>query len=98
MPTYDYFARFLADYAKLSRQDRERFRRAVSALVEDLQRGQGLRPGLRVRGVQDAPKGVYELTWAPDGRATFEYGSEQRPGEPHIVWRRIGSHDVFRRP
>lgn len=30
-------------------------------------------------------------------RATFEYGDEIL-GEPHIVWRRIGTHDVFRRP
>jgi hypothetical protein len=38
------------------------------------------------------------MTWAADGRATFEYGQEIRPGEPHIIWRRIGTHDVFRQP
>lgn len=32
------------------------------------------------------------MTWAADGRATFEYGQEIRPGEPHIIWRRIGTH------
>jgi hypothetical protein len=37
------------------------------------------------------------MTWAADGRATFEYGEEIR-GEPHNSWRRIGIHDVFRRP
>ena len=56
------------------------------------------RPGLRVKGVRDAPSGVFEMTWAPDGRATFEYGPEQHPGEPHVIWRRIGTHDVFRQP
>jgi hypothetical protein len=35
---------------------------------------------------------------APDGRATFQYGDEVQAGEPHIVWRRIGTHDVFDRP
>jgi hypothetical protein len=28
----------------------------------------------------------------------FEYGAEVRPGEAHVVWRRIGTHSVFRRP
>jgi hypothetical protein len=33
-----------------------------------------------------------------DGRATFEYGDEIQPGEAHIIWRRIGTHSVFRQP
>ncbi len=28
----------------------------------------------------------------------FHYGEEVRLGEPHIVWRRIGTHDIFRQP
>lgn len=54
-------------------------------------------PSLRVKRVQGYP-GVWEMTWAPDGRATFEYGDEIRPGESHIIWRRIGTHSVFRQP
>lgn len=42
--------------------------------------------------------GVWELSWAADGRATFEYGAELIEGQPHIIWRRIGSHDIFRNP
>ena len=97
MPTYDYFGRFLADYGKLSPEDRKRFKKGVVALVEDLKRGDVFRAGLRVRSVE-GHDGVFELTWAPDGRATFEYGKQQRSGEPHIVWRRVGTHDIFRRP
>jgi hypothetical protein len=26
------------------------------------------------------------------------YGPEVLAGQPHIVWRRIGTHDIFRRP
>jgi hypothetical protein len=37
------------------------------------------------------------MTWAPDGRATFQYGESQGVGA-HVIWRRIGSHKVFRRP
>jgi hypothetical protein len=47
--------------------------------------------------VQGYP-GVWELTRAPNGRATFEYGDELRSGDPHIVWRRIGTHSIFRKP
>ena len=38
------------------------------------------------------------MTWAPDVRATFEYGAEVREGEAHIVWRRIGTHDIVKHP
>lgn len=41
---------------------------------------------------------MFEMTWAPDGRATFEYGEEQTEGEPHVIWRRVGTHDVFESP
>jgi len=39
---------------------------------------------------------MWEITFAPDGRATFAYGEEVIPGTPHIIWRRIGTHDVLR--
>jgi hypothetical protein len=38
------------------------------------------------------------MTWAPDGRATWRYGAEQVPGVPHVVWRRVGTHAIFKRP
>lgn len=40
-------------------------------------------------------RGVNEMTWAPDSRATWQYGKEIRPGEPHIIWRRVGTHAIF---
>jgi len=30
--------------------------------------------------------------------ATFEYGDEVTEGEPHVVWRRVGTHAIFNRP
>lgn len=53
--------------------------------------------GLRVKAVQGR-SGVWELTFAPDGRATFAYGDELRPGDPHVIWRRIGNHSIFDDP
>jgi hypothetical protein len=87
----------MSDLAQLSEKDQARFREAVTKLVEDLERGSGFRPGLGVRGVQGAT-GVFEMRWAPDGRATFEYGAPIREGHVHVVWRRVGTHAVFDEP
>jgi hypothetical protein len=38
------------------------------------------------------------MTWADNGRATFEYGPEVRPGHAHIIWRRIGGHEILDNP
>ncbi len=67
------------------------FLAAVAQFVEDLQGGGASRKGLRVKGIQGAA-GLFEMTWAPDGRATFEYGDAVIGAEPHIVWRRVGTH------
>lgn len=83
---------------RLSPERQVAFLAAVRQFVEDLGRPErGFRNGLRVKGIQGAT-GIFEMTWAPDGRATFEYGDEVVPGEPHVVWRRVGTHDVFGRP
>ena len=94
MPTYTKLPRFQRDFEQLSAKDQERFREAVRKFVEDLGRGRGFRPSLRVKGVQGAP-GIYEMTWAPDGRATFHYGEPIRESEVHVVWRRVGTHAIL---
>ena len=38
------------------------------------------------------------MTWAEDGRATFEYGDPVKEGQVNVVWRRIGSHIIFSNP
>jgi hypothetical protein len=95
VPTYERTARFDLDLALLGADDRARFREAVVKFVEDL-RSASFRPGLRVRRVEGAP-GVFEMTWAPDGRATFQYGPARGDG-PHVIWRRVGTHDIFGEP
>lgn len=42
--------------------------------------------------------GIFEMTRADDGRATFQYGAAVAEGEPHIVWRRIGTQAIFTNP
>jgi hypothetical protein len=89
-------SRFLREYLRLTVAQQVAFKAAVRILVAGLKSGR-LDPGLRLKGVHVRP-GVWEITWEPDGRATFEYGPEVIPGEPHIIWRRIGSHDIFQDP
>jgi hypothetical protein len=95
LPTYERTERFDRDWTGLTDDQRRRFRRAVVRFVADLPSGR-FRAGLRVRGVEGA-EGLFEMTWAPNGRATFQYGSDQGHG-PHVIWRRIGTHDIFDRP
>jgi hypothetical protein len=97
LPTYAWVARFANDFDSLSPVKQAAFLVAVSQFVEDLRAGKGFRKGLRVRGIKGAA-GIFEMTWADDGRATFEYGDEVREGEAHILWRRVGTHSIFDQP
>ncbi|MFI9311324.1 hypothetical protein [Streptomyces triculaminicus] len=97
MPTYEALPRFTADLDRLTPEQRRTFRRVVThAFVPDLRTGR-FRAGLRIKRVRCAP-GVYELTWSGGGRATWSYGTERIRGAQHIVWRRIGGHDIFTGP
>lgn len=97
MPTYAWLARFRADFERLTPAQQAAFMTAIVQFVEDLRRGRAFRKGLRVKGIQGAA-GVFEMTWAPDGRATFEHGDEMIEGQPHVVWRRVGTHAIFKAP
>ena len=96
-PTFERGDSFVKDWSALSQSDKERFRAAVAQLVEDLNAKRLPRRRLRVQRVQGT-QSVWETTWAPDGRATFTYGAEVTAGEPHVQWRRIGTHDISARP
>ncbi|MEU9189457.1 hypothetical protein AB0D14_33930 [Streptomyces sp. NPDC048484] len=96
MPTYEATSRFTTDLRRLTPEQRRRFHQAVATFVDDLRTGR-FRASLRVKGVRRAP-GVFELTWDGDGRATWSYGPEIVPGAPHVIWRRIGGHDILTGP
>jgi hypothetical protein len=97
MPTYAWLERFRADFDRLAPSQQAAFLLAIEPFVNDLRMSVGFRKGLRIKGVKGAA-GIYELTWADDGRATFQYGPEITDGEPHVVWRRVGTHDIFKNP
>jgi hypothetical protein len=96
MPTFAQADRFRRDFAALSPGQKAAFRAAAKKFVADLPSGR-FRAGLRVKRIRGA-EGVFEMTWADDGRATFQYGPAVHEGEAHVVWRRIGTHEIFRRP
>jgi hypothetical protein len=82
----------------MSREQRQRFNAARVLFVNALRADPSALPaGLRVKRVQ-GHDGIWEMSWAPDGRATFEYGPEQIPGQSHVRWRRIGDHSIFSDP
>ncbi|HEY7355018.1 MAG TPA: hypothetical protein VH590_01085 [Ktedonobacterales bacterium] len=100
MPTYDVEDSFWRDWARLTKEEQRLFQLARRKLVHDLKQGKGIRgarQGLRIKGVQKR-KDVWEMTWADDGRATFQLGASADPGDAHVIWRRIGGHEILDNP
>ena len=92
----------MRDLKKLTREQRQRFLVALGHFISDLQeieagRLTDFRHGLRVKPLTDVPD-VMEMTWAPDGRATFSIGSEMESAKRRVRWRRCGARSVLRRP
>lgn len=71
--------------------------RCATTSYPDLAAGHGFRAGLRVKRVESTGF-VWEVTFAPDGRATWQYAADSTEDDPHVVWRRVGTHDVLRTP
>lgn len=95
-PTFEATSEFDNKYKRLSRQEQQQFRAAVRHLVEDLKAKKGFRRALRVKGFKRAT-GVFEMSWAPNGRALFTIDEEVIKGETHIRWISIGGHEIFER-
>ena len=99
MPTHEETEAFLRDYRHLSQEQRRRLNAALVRFIEDLRemeagRRDRFRPGLRVKAVRGAA-GLYEMSWAPDGRAPFSWGYPITEGSLHVVWQRCGDHRIL---
>lgn len=98
MPTFVSSARFRRDIAKLTKAQRQQFYASLATLIADLHE---MEAGRRHEFRRDLVKklhgesNLYEFRWADDGRATFRFGDEQRPGLRHIEWHRCGTHDIL---
>lgn len=98
MPTFERLARFDREFRRVPRELQRAFLAMLPLFIAALrERPPSFPPALRVKRVQGA-EGVWEVTFAPDGRATFTYGDPVRPGEAHVIWRRIGHHDILGEP
>lgn len=95
---------FDADVRRLSREEFELFRRIAryefSPAADRIARDRSIAwpASLRVKAVKGT-RGIFEMTWSfagPDGRATFELVDVD--GELRVRWRRVGGHQIFRRP
>ena len=94
MPTYETSEDFLRDWRRLTPAQRQLFQTAVRKFVEDLKAKRPQRHGLGVKSFL-GQEGVFEFRWAANGRALFTYGTSPHPGDVHIIWLRIGTHDIY---
>jgi hypothetical protein len=81
----------------MPREQRRAFQAAVKKLVDALREGGEPPNSLRVKRVQGT-KDTWEMSYSGDGRATFRYGAEVKPGETHVEWLRVGGHEILFRP
>lgn len=95
---------FDSDYRRLKREHAEAFKHVVREKFAPACETYAQEPrtawpaALRVKSVRSAP-GIWETTWSfasPDGRATFELVSVD--GELRCRWRRVGDHELFKKP
>jgi hypothetical protein len=83
---------FMRGFRSLSEDMQAKFISAAKQFSDELDKGNGFSRGLRVKKLQGR-NNEWELTYAPDGRAVFQYGPEVRPGVKHVDWLSIGTHD-----
>jgi hypothetical protein len=76
VPTFERLARFDREFRRMPRELQVAFMAMLPVFIEALRRRPPAFPQrLRVKRVQGTD-GVWEVTFAPDGRATFAYGAE----------------------
>lgn len=94
MPTHEERERFLNEYRRLRLAEQRLFNQAVAEFVAALKEH---RPPPKKLGIEryERESGVYEFHWAPNGRALFRYGTSPHPDDVHIIWLRIGGHDIY---
>lgn len=94
MPTWERTDEFNRHWRRLTRDQKRAFLAAVAEFVADLKRGGPPRKGLRIKRFRGIP-GWWELMWADDGRALVSYGPGVHPNDPHVIWHRVGTHEIF---
>ena len=103
---YQWTESFARDFRGMAPEHQELFLRLIPEFSDACDRWIGENTGFpgkfRVSPLQGAP-GIFEMTWSfagLDGRATWMWSSIVRDGVhvPVVVWRRIGTHRIYREP
>jgi hypothetical protein len=97
MATFEMLPRFRDDYGRLTEEEKDAFWTALRDFVRDLNEGRRVRHSLRPKRIKGTDS-IWEISWANDGRATFEYGAPVHEGQAHVIWRRVGTHNILREP
>jgi hypothetical protein len=97
MTSYDRYNRFASEFDQLSSEEQKAFRTAVARFVAALWENRVPDANLGIRQMTDHT-GVYEFHFSKRGRATFHYKTEERGKNADIMWRRIGGHEIYRKP
>jgi hypothetical protein len=99
MPTYRRSPRFIKDHGELGATEKKELRKAIDLFVEGLAAGSGrFHPSLRVHRLASTAD-VWSLSWGKGGRgrATFRFGKQVRPGEPHVEWLGVtADHSLYK--
>lgn len=99
-----FLAKFDRDFKKLKREHQTLFLDAHEQFVMEFEQllinksFKSVSKKYRVNVLRNTAE-IWEMTWSfsrPDDRATFHL--DEIDGEPTIVWRRIGSHGIFKQP
>src|SRR5438552_1590209 len=103
MPTFEARERFKHEYARLRPDRQELFRHTLREFISVLrqlerERSTDIPQFPQHLGVTPMvnQRSIMEFAWAGDGRCTWEYGTPQIPGKYHVIWRRIGTHAIYR--
>lgn len=96
MPYYDSLPLFDKEFSKLAPEQRRAFMAAVRKIIDSLTAGQGFPSPPLVQKM--SAYNLYEVRWAADGRATFEYAYDAALQAHKVLWRRIGDHKILTQP
>jgi hypothetical protein len=96
LPTHEESERFWRDWRRLTDEQRAAFKQKSLEFRDDVVTGH-FRAGLRVKGFRGS-RLVFEMTFAPNGRALWMRGEPRNAGDVHIVWLRIGGHEILQHP
>ena len=99
MPTHEETDDFWHEFDRLSPQEQRQFLATVGDFVQLLKAGvlpaqMPARFGLR--RFQSRSGEIWEFRWGNDRRALFRYGTSPHPGDVHMIWLSVGTHNIYK--